>query len=87
MIFLRFLILFEGYKIFDVSDLPSFYLLVNKIRNQLNSNGGIVVNYSWTKPYCNQRNNEIAQELDAFQEEIRNHKYNDEFDSIVYIKK
>lgn len=70
-----------------VSDLPSFYLLVNKIRNQLNSNGGIVVNYSWAKPYCNQRNNEIAQELDAFQEEIRNHKYNDEFDSIVYIKK
>lgn len=71
-----------------VDNLISFYGFIDDTRsNHLNDNGGIIVNYAWSRPYYDKINTTIAKRVSGYQKGIKTSGYNDDCDSIIYIKK
>ena len=71
-------------------NLIPFYEFINDTNlNHLTDDGGVMVGYSWTRPYSNETNNMTASIVGAYQSRVQGVGYfcEEDCDSIMYVKK
>ena len=68
--------------------IPFYGFIKDTCIEHLSHDGGIIINYSWTRPYYNETNNMIASNIGAYQTGVHAYGYDSNADSdpITYYK-